>query len=188
MRVNAGKTQMICVSGAVTFTAEAFIGDGSGGIIQSTTESIKILGFHLSSKPGVLAHVTSLRKKFRKRLWVILNLRELGFTEAELVKVYVAYVRPVADYCAPAYHSLLTTGQSNELERMQKQAAKLAIGWNKKYEDICSENNITTLKKRREDRIDKFIIKTINNPRYAHWFPLRESDHHNIRDRRIFRD
>ena len=173
MRVNTGKTQMICISGAVTYVAESYIGDGEGGVIQSTTESIKILGFHLSSKPGVSAHVTALRKKFRKRLWVILNLRELGFTEAELVKVYTSYVHPIADYMAPAYHSLLTDAQNEEIERLQSTALKYIFGPFISAGKMREKAGVQTLRQRRIELTDKFAEKALTNPRCRHWFPLR---------------
>ena len=72
---------------------------------------------------------------------------------------------------------------------MQKQAAKLAFGWEKSYEEICAQHNITTLKKRREIQIDKFVVKNVNNPRFGlEWFPTRHSDNYNIRDRDPFKE
>ena len=119
MAVNSQKTQMICVSDSLTYEAKAYIGDGAGGTIEITTGSIKILGFHLSSKPGVAAHMEEMRKRFRRRLWTILRLRELGFTETALVRVYTVYIRPMADYCASIYHSSIHRTQIHLRHRHQ---------------------------------------------------------------------
>ena len=51
MRVNESKTAMICISGAQSYAAEAYIEDASGKRI-ATGDKMKVLGFHLSSRPG----------------------------------------------------------------------------------------------------------------------------------------
>ena len=90
------------------------------------------------------------------------------------------------EYCCVVYHPLLTGGQSEDIEKLQKQAAKLAFGWNRSYSQICEDENIVTLKKRREKYVDNFILKTLMNERFRVWFPTREEDGHNLRGRRNF--
>ena len=51
-------------------------------------DSMKFLGFHLSDRPGVAAHVDVLKKKFRRRFWILIHLRVMGFTPEELVRLY----------------------------------------------------------------------------------------------------
>ena len=46
------------------------------------------------------------------------HLKNLGFTQDELVQVYKVIVRPVADYCAAVYHPLMTDQQEEELDRV----------------------------------------------------------------------
>ena len=75
MKVNTAKTKMLCVSDAHSFLAESYFMDADGKEISSSREtSIKILGFHLSSKPGVGMHVWVIRKKFRMHFWLLLRL------------------------------------------------------------------------------------------------------------------
>ena len=80
-------------------------------------------------------------------------------------------------------------GQSEELEKLQKRVLKLAFGWDTSYSDMCSIYNIPTLKQRRMDYVDRFILKSIDNERYSSsWFPLREEVVHDLRDRRPFQE
>ena len=107
----------------------------------------------------------------------------------ELMKLFNVFIRPIIEYCCVIYHPLLTQAQSNEIERMQRQAVKLAYGWDKSYSQLCEEKGILSLKKRRENFIDRFIMKTSISDRFGSvWFPLRDTDVHNIRDRRPYKE
>ena len=98
-------------------------------------------------------------------------------------------MRPVIEFCSVIYHSMLTKGQSQEIERLQKQVVKLCFGWEKSYATVCAEQNILTLSERRLEYIDNFVKKTVESPRFGQsWYPLRDEITHEIRDRRPFRE
>ena len=103
--------------------------------------------------------------------------------------LYNVFVRPVIEYCSIVYHSMLTLGQAEELERLQKQVVKLAYGWDRSYNTICAEQDIPTLKERREKQVDKFIHKAIHSDRFSDvWFPRRDITEYNFRDRKPFKE
>ena len=118
MVVNTSKTKMLCVSDAISFLPGSFIRTTDGEKIASggRRDQMKLLGFQVSSRPGVHAHVESLRRKIRQRFWILIHLRTFGFTQTELVKVYKTMVRPIAEYCAPVFHSQMTDEQDEILE------------------------------------------------------------------------
>ena len=68
---------------------EAFIRDNSGNIIESGQE-MKVLGFHFTNTPTVSKHVEAVCRKLRQRYWILLHLRNFGFSESELVHIYKA--------------------------------------------------------------------------------------------------
>ena len=70
--------------------------------------SMKILGFHFSSKPNVEKHVEEISRKFRKRLWLLRNMKNVIKEKKELVDIYTCFLRPILDYCSNVYHSMLT--------------------------------------------------------------------------------
>ena len=108
---------------------------------------------------------------------------------AELMSFFEVFIRPVIEYCSLIYHPLLTVAQEKEIEKLQKHAVRLAFGWDNTYEEICQIRNISTLKKRREIYIDGFIMKNVLHHRFKDsWFPLRDADTHNIRDRRPYHE
>ena len=116
MKVNTGKTSMICVSDALAYTADAFINDADGVRI-GCQDSIKALGMHFSAGLSFDIHLDSIKRKFRSRYWMLRNLKQNGFNSLELTQVYKSMIRPVAEYEAVVFHSSLTDKQDEALER-----------------------------------------------------------------------
>ena len=99
--------------------------------------------------------------------------RQAGFTDTELVKVYKTILRPVADYMAVVYHSMMTDEQDEMVERLQAQALKNIFGWSHSYAALRIKAGVPTLRQRRIDLVDKFAEKCAANSRFARWFPKR---------------
>ena len=99
MKVNTLKTNLLCVSDAVTFAPVAFI-EADGELLESSPgQRLKVLGFTLGDRPSVKPHVQTIIKKFRQRYWTLFNLKKHGFSKDELVTVYKTMILPLADYC-----------------------------------------------------------------------------------------
>ena len=62
MKVNSAKTAMTCISGAQSYEARAHILTAEGEAVTSSS-GMKVLGYHLSSRPTTHAHVQELRNK-----------------------------------------------------------------------------------------------------------------------------
>ena len=126
MKVNGSKTAMLCVSGAQYYEACSHIFTGDGERISSGG-SMKLLGFHLSSKLGAHSHVHALSKRKRQKYWVLYHLKRAGFTEEELSRVYRVCLLPVFDYCQVVYHSTLIDEQDQKVERLQVSALRCML-------------------------------------------------------------
>ena len=66
MKVNAAKTNMICVSDSLNYQTRSHIFDRDGGRIDSG-ERLKVLGWHFSTRPTVEAHMAVVVRRFRER-------------------------------------------------------------------------------------------------------------------------
>ena len=173
MVVNASKTAMLCVSESLAYTADAYILDADGNHI-GCTKGIKALGFCFSSRPDMSAQVEHIKKSMRSRFWTLRNLKNSGFNEDELVRVYVTMIRPVAEYDCVVYHSSLTDQQDEVLDRLQNQVLKCVYGPGISGRKMCAMAGLDTLRKRCEDICDKFAAKCSKDPRFEHWFPQRK--------------
>ena len=127
MVVNASKTAMICMSGALEYDADAYLLDADQNRI-GCNGTIKALGVRFSNKLNMEEQVSYIVKAMRSRYWTLRNLRLNGFNTAELVQVYKTVIRPVAEYGCVVFHSSLTDEQDERLERLQDHALKCIFG------------------------------------------------------------
>ena len=170
MVVNTSKTKLITISDALNHRPKAHFYDTDGTKIESG-ETLNILGFHLSDRPGVHAHIDHTVKKMRQRYWTLYHLRRVGFTSNELVAVYKSMIRALADYCCPAYHSLLTDVQDQQLERTQIGALRSIYGYQQSASQLRQEAGVETLRDRRIRLTDNFANKCLKSDRFRKWFP-----------------
>ena len=175
MKVNIKKTQMLLISDAISFKPSAYITTTTGEEIRSREEEMKLLGFTFDSSPTARAHVSALVKKLRRRFWILRHLKEFGFNEKELVQVYCAQVRSVADFCSVVYHSLLTQEQSDLIERQQYQALKCIFGPVESYRALLERSGVERLSDRRLKAVEKFAGKCLVS-RFREWFPLNDPE------------
>ena len=132
MVVNRAKTKILCISDSQTYKARAHIYDSEGNKLESGTH-LKVLGFHMDSRPSVHAHVNALKIRMRDTVWILRHLKIAGFSEQELATVYRTVIRLVLDYCAVIYHPMLNDEQDQMVERMQVQALKCIYGYTDSY-------------------------------------------------------
>ena len=170
MKVNADKTQTMCISEVKTYNPSVHFFDRDGNK-TSTLNEMRVLGVTFSSQPDMAIQAKQVIAGLRARVWSLSHLAHHGLSESDLLQVYKSSIRPVHDYCSCVYNSTLTDTQSNALERLQAKALKNIYGYEHSYSSLLQRTGLTTLKVRRDNRCLKFALKAAANPRYAHWFP-----------------
>ena len=143
MKINPTKTQLLCISPAGNEHIQSYVRLANTKI--TSTDELKICGFRFGSKPTVENQVVAIEKKFNTRIWALRNLKRSGFKETELKECYISLIRPVFDYTAVVYHSLLTADQSTRLERLQKRAMKIICGIDSRYTSSLTRLNVCLL-------------------------------------------
>ena len=171
---------MVCIS-ATNNSCTAYIRSSEGGRIESSG-SLKILGFHFDTNPSPKLHVEKLVKKFNSRLWTLRYLRTAGMSTADLKTAYITFLRPLAEYAVPAFHSMLSGEQTALIENLQRKALKIIYGFNHSYDTLLERSSLDSLKTRRVNLTDKFAINLQKNPKYTHLFPERPEDQLRVRN------
>ena len=186
MKINATKTQLLCINDNSTARVKSYIDVEDSGRISSS-EEMKIIGFTFGEKPTVKYHIDHTIIKFKKKLWMLNHLKKANLDKNVLLKVYMSMLRPILEYCSPVYHPMLNCSMKEELEKMQKPALKIIFGFDKEYAAILAENNIQSLEKRREDAFLNYATKLSNSERFKEWFP--EQEHKtDLRQRKKYRE
>ena len=103
------------------------------------------MGFWFGSEPNVNLQVDKMEKKMNARLWLLMHLKRAGVPEEDMLRLYFSLLRPVLDFAAPAYHSLLTMAHSNRLEAIQDKAMKIIYGWTVSYETVIEKTGLERL-------------------------------------------
>ena len=147
---------------------------------------MKLVGFVFGRDPDVSAHVAHLIDKFRVKVWLLFRLREAGIKEDRLFRLYCAYIRSILEYCSPVYHPMLNKGQAETLERLQRHAARICYGTETPIRQIMEEKGIESMEERRLVRVDKFIQKTVEDPRFGPAWYSPALDGRNLKERRVF--
>ena len=132
-----------------------------------------MLGFYFEEKPSVNAQIEHLIKKTNKRLHLLTKLKLNGLNKEKLRIIYMASMRGVLEYSSNTYHSQINKGQINAMESIQKKWLKIIFGYNHSYEKLLELGRLERLETRRQKLFEKFPQKTIENPKYQHWFPLK---------------
>lgn len=95
MKVQTGKTQLMCIAETNSYVPRAHFFDLDGDKISSSSH-MKILGFHFSADPDMALQVKDIRRKYLARIWTLRHLGHRGFEEPDLVKVvYRTVILPV---------------------------------------------------------------------------------------------
>ena len=179
MKVNTGKTQLLCINSS-RGDVRSYINTSQKRIVSG--DSLKLLGFTFGRRPNVNAHLAVLMPKLRRKLWMISHLKSAGMKPDYLLVVYLTAIRPIAEFAAVCFHSMLTRNQSEELENYQRTVLKSIFGFNYAYQTILEHKAIPTLQERREKLVEKFAIKTAKCARFGpRWFPLQEGTGYDTR-------
>lgn len=186
MRVNNKKTQMICIHSHQE-QVNTYMTAEDGRIVSG--DRLKILGFTFGTRPTAQAHLECMLPKMRRRLWTITHLKQAGMSKAGLTKIYFAMIRPVADFAAVAYDSLLTQRQATAIEKVQMRAFKLIFGNDRSYRAVLETMNFKTMKQRREELFRNFTQKAQRNSRFCdEWFPKNHDVLYGIRTRKKYKE
>ena len=183
MKMNDGKTQLICVSASTSSDVDSYIRTTTGHTIRSQ-KSMKQLGFHFGARPTLSEHIEQMKMKFRGRLWLLRHLQKADVPTEDLVKMYKCFLLSILDYASVVYHPLLSGDQANQIEGLQRSALKIIFGFRKKYSEIMDEQEgvLEYLTDQRQQMVDNFITKTAANPQFAdRWFPKRAIVGHDLR-------
>lgn len=147
-------------------------------------QTLKILGVIIQSDLKWNLHVNDLVKRCNRKLYMLRKLKKFNLPFKDLVTIYVGYIRPILEYCAPVFHSSLTVEQNNNLEKIQRRVCKIILGPSYiTYSNACQVCNLPTLEERRLALCRKFAKSLSNHSICQTWLPKKKNT--NITLRRI---
>merc|ERR1711942_649681 len=110
----------------------------------------KLLGLRIRDDLSWKSNTNELTKRAYSRMMIIKKLIQFNVPLAELVQIYILYIRSVVEQSAVVWHASITTGEQKDLERIQKVALRLILGENyTTYNEALKQTGLDTLRSRR---------------------------------------
>ena len=142
-----------------------------GQDLQST-EVVKILGIKITNDLRWDVHISDVTRRASGRLFMLSMLKCHGLCVKDLVTVYVGFIRPLLEYVVPVWHPGLTEKQHYALERIQRRACRIMLGYTySHYKEALITCNIPELKLRRDKICLDFAKKLYTSTEFRKWLP-----------------
>ena len=138
-------------------------------------DELKLLGVVFRSDLKWSSNTEHIVKKANSRLWTLRRLKNLGASEDDLLDIYTKQVRSVLELAVPAWHNRLTQTESQDIERVQKNALHIVLDSDYlSYKNALNTVKLETLEQRRVKLSLKFARKAEKHPKFSKWFNLNE--------------
>ena len=127
--------------------------------IQDTPSKIK-WKHNLHGSRYLLFRVTSIPNA--PSAWYLLTLlKRAGVSYHDILKIYLAMIRPILEYACPVGHSSLTKTQTDRLESIQRKVTQI-LHPDQSYEQSLSTLGVPTLQQRREELSKTFFTRVMD--------------------------
>ena len=153
MRLNSEKCKEMIIDFSRNYSLTSGIQSVTiGEQVLERVEHAKMLGVTISNNLTWSKHVDNIVSKAGKRVYMLYQLKRAGFSQNDLVKIYVSIVQPVLEYACPASSTSLQKKLSDAIEMIQKRVGLLrSIHPGLHYDDMLVLVGLQSLKKRRDN-------------------------------------
>ena len=173
MELNLEKTKVMLFnfSKNYQFTTALSIEDKQIEVV----DQIKLLGTTITSDLKWDANVSDLVKRANSRMILLRKLKNYNPRIEDMKIIYTSYIRSILEQSCQVWHFSLTQDNINDLERVQKNALRIILGFKyNKYEEALERLNLENLYSRREKLCIKFAQKCTSNVKTQKMFPKNE--------------
>jgi hypothetical protein len=132
---------------------------------------MKIVGFIMRSDMRTSSNTEYLVKKAFKRMWLIRRLKALGASNSQLIDCLQKQVLSVLWLGAPAWFSMLTQQERQDIDRVAKVGLRIIYG-----EAYCGFENTLKVASILRPTVQlsrmtaKFAAKSAKHPKFSQWF------------------
>ena len=92
---------------------------------------------------------------------------------SDLVLTYKTHIRPVVEVNSVIIQPMISAELSESLERQQSLALSIIFGGGISAEKMRIKADVERLEDRRREACIKFVKKTLDSPRFGHWYTKR---------------
>ena len=132
----------------------------------------RLLGLVLRDDLSWKSNTAELTRRAFSRMLILKNLVKFDVPLADLVQIYILYIRSVTEQSAVVWHPAITKGERRDIERTQKVALKVIFGQKyTSYEHSLKLTGLETLDSRRKKLSLNFAKKCLKYDATKWMFP-----------------
>ena len=134
--------------------------------------SVSLLGAKLSDDLKWTLNTENILTKCSAKLYMLSRLKAFNVSRNDLVKIWTTFIRPIAEYVAPLWHSSITIMERTKIERLQKRALRIIMGTEYPgYDNALDMLKLPSLKTRREGLTKKFANSLLKSTKHRKLLP-----------------
>ena len=138
---------------------------------MEVVKEIKLLGLIVTNNCRWDANTKHIVTKGNSRLWFLRRLKLLGASKDTLVDIYKLFCRSILEFGAPVWSGSLSKGNTQDIERVQKNAFRIIYGSSfESYDNCLDEREEDTLVIRREKLCLNFAESCLKDEKFSSWF------------------
>ena len=144
----------------------------SNNELLECVDEYKLLGVQIQSNLKWDTHINFIYRKAMSKLWLLRRMKVLKLDKQIILDYYIKEIRPISEHGVAVWNSGINMGQVKQLEKIQKLACLIILGFKVTYEEACQNLCLKTLKERRKDLCTSFAIKLFKSDRRDEFFKL----------------
>ena len=177
MKMNSDKTKYMVFSRSEKEFATRLTVKGA---TLERIEETKLVGVWLTTWLDWDKNTRETCKKAYARMTMLTKLKYVGVDTADLIHIYILYVRSLLEYCSVVWHSTLTKEQDHDIENVQKVCLKVILGSEYPgYEDALKFCGLDKLSERRENKCLQSMFP-VNSQILTNPYNKRNSQHFKV--------
>ena len=145
-------------------------------------KSVSLLGAKVRDDLKWSLNTENITTKCSAKLYMLSKLKAFKVSRQDLVKIWTTFIRPIAEYVAPLWHSSLTITEQTKIERLQKRALRIIMGAEYPgYDSALDMLNLPSLKARREGLTKKFAKSLLTSTKHRKLLPNKRDEARTMR-------
>ena len=173
MRLNSDKTKYMLINFCKSLQFQTRL-QVDTSLLEQVHET-RVLGVILRDDLTWHSNTKHLVTRAYQRMIILRNLYEFNVPIADLLKIYILFIRSVVEQSCVVWASSITTDEVNCLERTQKCALRIIYRENYiSYSNALKLSQLLTLSERRSELSYTFALRCMQNDKTRDMFPLND--------------
>ena len=125
MELNARKTKYMVINFTQKYQLSTRLSLDSN--LLEEVKECNLLGLSINNQLTWYNNTEKIIKKANTRMIILHRLYEFNLPVAEMVNIYILFIRSVLEYACVVWHSSISSEECNNIEHVQKTAVRILI-------------------------------------------------------------